>query len=570
MRSNLKYIFNKELTKALLLLLSLFFLANILPTDRAKAYEEPAELLPVFATSFYALPETNAVPKGYMNSLSTGFRVYAAPAQGLVFNKIAIFIDDSSDPIDQRFYDNSVHDYYLSSNTSSNGELANILSEGLHNIHFKYQSAEGSEFINYKTFPVWCDYSGPSGQLTYNTKDGKKRLKIGDWVNFTFSPDDGVEDVSRVEFSLGSNNYEGVLSPNGSYEFSLKVGQGDLYGGGGELSALVVDLAGNQSRYSLVVDFEIDGVPPTIEILSPTINGRYAVRTISVSYKIFGDYLPDSIVFRLNGEVISGNTLFNLLDGFHIFSVQVEDAFGNITIEEVLFEIDTSYPQYTLIGEAGGPFTHGDEFEVSGSTEPGARVVLEIYSDVLKMETYADSTGKFSFKIKTSLLAVGFHNLYLSFFDELGNNIRFKLSGFEVVAPLAVKQEPVKLAVADHRTITDGVNGTLVAGIKSDLADQKPELAKSGGSTSSSAVSRDGFNLTIYLLVFGAILVVALLMIVGYRSFEALFAGAENNSVRIKQVEKYSKEESTIQETVAGGDGGGSNEDEKKDREVRW
>jgi len=565
---NIKEIMVRMLTKVLLVLL--VSTIGLIFTSGNVARAEGSEVTPSFSLRYQNLPDDIFVGEGFINNGTSGFRIYAEPNDELVFHKIAIFIDESIEPVDQRIYDASSNEYYLSSNTSSGAELAALLPEGPHEIHFRYQLEEGGEFVDYQNFLLISNYSDPTGVLSYITQDAKMRLKIGDFIKFDFIPEEEVGDVADVKFLFNSKSYQGVLLPDGSYEYLLQVEEGDIYGGEGSLSATVTDLAGNRSEYEIAADFEIDGVLPVIEISSPLSNGRYSSRTLNTSYTITGEYLPSSVVMRLNGEIVTGDSLVDLLDGIHIFSVQVEDGFGNIATKEATFEIDTSYPEYSGITNiSGGPFTLGEELIIEGQTEPGARVVLEIHSDTLTMETYTDSTGKFCFKINTSNLTAGFHELFLTFYDYLGNNVRIRLDDFELIAPVVVKDETVKIAMTRPAVTSDSAPSAVVAKIGNKQIESEPELAKNAPAISSAAVTEEGLNWTLYILIFSMIILAGALLTAGYHGFEVLFGGVAKAGPQ--QVEKYQKDEAVEEPMKLGGGSVESPEDKsKKDREVRW
>ena len=472
---------------------------------------------------------------GYINSFSTGFRIYTKPTEGSVFGQLGLFIDDETLPIDTESFDNSVSEYYLSSNTSTLSGLKLLLPEGQHTIRFKYR-LEGSDYVDYKNFPITADYSNPSGELSYRVEAADHDLSVGDKVVFSFDPTI-LSDIDKVNFTFNGFSYTGVLSNSGLYEYHYTVKPGDTYGGLGKVGVNVCDPAGNIFRQEIGANFTIDGVAPAITIDSPTDGSRYNVRELAIVYRIDGDFDPTRTVITLDGSVVSANLLTNLSDGVHILRVASRDIAGNLGEKVATFEIDNSPPSYIAGGlSSSGEYLQGSEILFEGQTDPGTKVVLEIHSDILKLETTADFSGKFSFRFNSNNLSIGLHKMYLTLYDDLSNSMTIDLGSFEITASI-IEEEPIKLSEAANGLKSDVSPALLershalsyenlavsTTSVTEDVVQETDLAANNPGRISSATDTKStSFNWTVYLLVIGLIAIAIAVLTAGYYGYELL------------------------------------------------
>jgi hypothetical protein len=281
----------------------------------------------------------------------------------------------------------------------------------------------------------------------------------------------------------------------------------------------------------------------------------------------------------LDGAIISSLELSGLSEGFHNLKISTADSSGNLAEKTATFEIDTSPPSYSGVGLSGsGPYVQGSKLSVEGQTEPGTRVELGIKDGALKTQTIADLTGHFSFEIPTSDLSAGVHEIYLTLYDALSNAITVNLSPFEISPVANQTQQPVKLAQADRETKSD-IQPRIIktaASYQRELSANKTidEVAKSTGSISSVSESKPGVNWTLYLLIFGLIIITGTVLTAGYYGYEVLTD--DFSKAKTLPIEKYSKNEpddglSISQEIAAKGelDRDLKKEDENN-KQVRW
>lgn len=563
-------------------IISLFavFIPLVLGAGFVHAQEGPAA---TFQLSLEIIPESAPVGEGFVNSSSTGFRAYAEPGDGTVFHKIAIFVDDALTPLDERIYDASAKGYYLSSNTSDFASLSALLPEGGHKIRFEYQDSESEEYELYQEFLITSDFTAPGGTLDITTTGDKDNLKLGDEVSFLFTPSPSSADIDRVFFDFNGVECEATRLSSGTYIYKYIVRAGDSYDGSGNVMAKVSDLAQNRLELSKPAGFTLDGIAPKVSIISPKDSVKYAQRNLKVEYEISGDFVADSVKMYLDGVAINSSELANLADGVHRLKITATDLAGNMGEAEISFEIDNSPPGYVSAKlDGAGPFISGSEITLEGQTEPYARVTLEIHSGIYRLQTTADSTGKFCFKIKTSDLEVGVHRYYLIFSDELSNTATYEIGEFEVTAP-------VKIAQADLEVKSDVEPPLIASHYRSAVASSQitrselgeVPLANKSGTISTASTERDSGGWSLYILLGGLIIIVAAILTAGYYGYELLFVA---NGQRTTQPLEQGQDESIIKYqkhlpednaskgaiTKDASEGERSDESGKDQNQVRW
>lgn len=535
----------------------------------------------LFSLKLETIPEAVSAGTGYLNSNSTGFRVYAQPVSGLSFEKIAIFVDGETTPLDERIFDASASDYYLSSNTSSLSQIQLLLPEGLHKIHFNYIPSGQSDYINYYSFDIISDFTPVHGLLSYQTTEGRSTLAIGDQVDLIFRPNLALDDVAIVQFDFNGQKYNGLKLQDGSYRYDVNVSRGDIYDGSGLIGVTVIDFAGNSFYDSVSADFVIDGVPPVVSILSPTDGGRYGSRNISITYAVSGSYVQEQTTILLDGQLITNPNLVALGEGLHFVDISVFDLAGNFSTARANFQIDVSPPAY-ISGSIGGTVSLvlGSQLLVDGQTDPDTSITLETCPGEIMARGVSDASGYFNLNLLTNDLSLGTYELYATLCDDLANCIKIKVSTITIVAEQTeqASSSPTKLAQADLGAVSGDAAPRMVyrpniVPIEQTTKQNDEEVvAKAGQISSASDTKVVGSRYTIYLLIISLIVIALTIFSAGYYGYGLFIDASGTRLVRRKTSEgiKYNKDEalySGATNDLANNSKDSTPEDEKQ---VRW
>ncbi len=245
--------------------------------------------------------------------------------------------------------------------------------------------------------------------------------------------------------SCGSNSSVGGLS---TYEFSCTLDTTLHADGTYTLRAGTTDMAGNNKTISR--QFAIDNTKPIAEITSPTDNSLLSSPDITVE-GLVSDATSgiDRIEYRVNeitalggvyvANIADGTAVYNsvsetftyevygLEDGFYRLRIQAFDNAGNWKYHYVDVEVDTTAPlPFTISTVASNPDTFRT---ISGTTEPGTTVYVEVNSDSKFGDAFVDLLGNWS--IDFSGFAVGIHNVTATATDSAGN-VAVETTTFEV------------------------------------------------------------------------------------------------------------------------------------------
>jgi hypothetical protein len=416
---------------------------------RADSYYQSVE--------FIALPSDNNTSAGYLNLLSTGFRVDINLAADYAPESLKLYLDDCINPIDTELYDTATN-YILSSGTATHLELNDLLGHcsasipGIHHIYLKGVSAGGGELT------IWqdefsADFNPLTGSFQASSLSGRDLLKVGDKVTFSFSPN--KPDDKSIEATIYGREltFEKIGSLFKSI-YTIQEGDSDLTGSITLNNVKITDLANNLTTYSLLdipISFSIDANSPELVVISPE-NRGYNTRDIQLEYQASG---YDELKFYLDGREIEESEFSNLLEGDHQLRVVAEDLAGNAKEVIVNFQVDITAPTGTLINPPSS-ITEGEKLSLQGQSEPEAIVRIEIEGNTL--EKVAGLDGSFSFDIEG--LSTGEHEIYLTFIDPLGNEnrilaLKILVNAKSVVLEegaddeTTVSSEPVELALAD-------------------------------------------------------------------------------------------------------------------------
>lgn len=145
-------------------------------------------------------------------------------------------------------------------------------------------------------------------------------------------------------------------------------------------------------------------------------------------------------------------------DGLKTVYLWTKDLAGNVSDQGKTDSItlDTESPSVTL-----GTSPNGQEFDTNGTlvfagtTEAGAGVKLEIFSETIVLQTVADAFGQWEFRVSASEIGVGNHHARVTATDAAGNPIVLENINFRIFAPVVdttvvsrASSEPVVLAEA--------------------------------------------------------------------------------------------------------------------------
>lgn len=159
-----------------------------------------------------------------------------------------------------------------------------------------------------------------------------------------------------------------------------------------------------------------------------------------------------------------------LADGTHTFTVTATDAAGLQTTDSRTVTVDTTAPALTLSSPSAGLLTRNPVVQVSGTTEPGATVVVD------GLNAAVSSAGTFSVAIA---LHEGVNNITATATDAAGNAARTSLSVTLDTTPPAISiTSPTPSANVSSPTVT--VTGTTEPGARVTVDGQAVSVDASG------------------------------------------------------------------------------------------
>ena len=171
------------------------------------------------------------------------------------------------------------------------------------------------------------------------------------------------------------------------------------------------DAAGNTATTSISVTLDV--TPPELSLGSPSDGAITNNRNVLVS----GITEPGATL-TVDGAAVSVGptgafgTTVALADGPHVFTVIATDPAGNAVRATPSVTVDTVAPPITIATPTSGSTVTVPTVTVAGTTEPGARVVVNGYSVI------ASTSGAFS--IRLALLS-GANAITVTATDEAGN-----------------------------------------------------------------------------------------------------------------------------------------------------
>lgn len=529
------------------------------------------------------IPESG-IQGNFLNEQSTGFRIYAKPADGFVFYKIGLFIDGSPVPIDERFYDASQNEYYLSSNTSDQAQIRTLIPEGIHEADFSYMLNPGDPYIEYEKIQIVADYTAPTGALSYAVESGKSILAIGDQLTFIFTPDIIPSDINEVSFGIAGSEFAGVQQSNGSWQYSLQITPGYSLPAGQEISVLATDMVGNVFKDVRQLGISIDGIAPVINLQNPINGARYASRSLSISYTISGEFEESKTIITLDGLRIDPKdlNLSSLSEGWHELAISVFDFAGNSSVLKCNFEIDLS-PPHLISSNADelGTVNSGDDLTLSGQSEANANITtrLDGPSSSIVKNVIADASGYFTLTFSTNDFSAGSYDIYMNLSDDLGNALELKLCTITIVKVETSDESESVIEFAQSNTNTVLSDAPVVKKIVSTQApsseSQEEEIARSG-KTSSATDTRDvGPWYTFYLMVASLIVIAVAIFSASYYGYGLIVESRQGGRAMITSVDREAKKDSDVaepkyQETADQESAGNGESNDDSKRQARW
>lgn len=496
------------------------FIASLALVDRALADVDVAN----GEIAFRSLGGTEI--EGYVNSTNTGFAIEANLTE-TEFDHANININGSTvATINTKGW----FEYGLSGITTA--QLQTHLPSGINTVDLEVCTTPLVCSV-IDTINVTGDYIAPTIGWGFTTIMDKKALSIGDVCDFTIN---SSEDISLV---LAAYNGRGLSLQNtvvpGSYTMTYTVMETDI----DQLVPLqfsgwqFADTAGNIMQIDSMgaIDFSIDANRAIVNLVSPLNSKVYNNSSLSFAYSsnetvsIVNVVLDGLPIIIANGETIPG-----LTQGDHYIKLTVMDLVGNTSIIESYFKVDTIAPfvSYSLSKD---DFTPSEKIILTGSTEPGSNVVLDIGTH--SYTTIVGVDGGWSIEVNCDEIGEGSFLPRLILTDLAGNITTEILNQIEIkVASTVALQQPATVALAASPATTDVkpkivyAHSDNVSTLKQGFAPAEkdmPKVSQIGGLIpAASDENTNGFNWSVILVTLSIIALVSAAIAAGYYGYEFL------------------------------------------------
>ena len=295
------------------------------------------------------------------------------------------------------------------------------LVEGEHTVDVSQTGSGGMMSSDTVTFEV--DTTPPSVRIT----DPADATTTGDSTPAIEGSTDEAGAVVTLVIDAGTPDETTVTvtaDANGNWSYSPA---DPLADGTHTVDATVTDPAGNSDTDS--VTFDVDSNLPFITInqptdesltsnSSPTITGR-ADPGAEVTI-VIDEGTPDERTATVTADA-AGNWSYTpdmpLDDGKHRVTASVTAPDGGVGTDAVDFEVDTTAPTVTVTGPQDGATINDAAPTVTGTTEPGATVVVTVNGQTYT--TTADDTGNWS--VDVDPLPDGDYTITVQATDRAGN-----------------------------------------------------------------------------------------------------------------------------------------------------
>jgi len=477
------------------------------------------------------------VEPGYVNNTNSGYSI-RVDLTDLVFFEARVLVNNQ---LLQKAYEPGIFEYSL-------GEIGveplhKIFPEGKNEIELELCDKDNScTKVNYQALSA--DYTSPEVGLMIETTNDEKILGIGDIVYFNLESNEKIKS-SGVEYN--GHKLELADLGGGEYRFEYGVEKGDLSSdvplqfNDWEMS----DLSGNTIYLDSqnMVDFTIDAALPKIQLESPKDHSVYKTKNIDFKYSSDEKVIVRGI--KLDAIEVSAESLHfdNLTDGIHDVEITFVDMAGNISVIKSSFTIDSTAPFLAFSLIDGERVELGRETNVSGTTEPGLRIELDIgersYSAI------SDSGGEWSFAIDSNCLGEGLHSLTVSVIDAAGNITIRAIGTIEVYVP-AVQTETVVLAAITQEPTKSDVKPTIVsrqaetsnsqATNNLSPAQEDNGVAATGGVMTSDQSERvTTLNWSLLLVILAMLVLISAVAAAGYYGYEWILAANVHSEAVLKK-----------------------------------
>ena len=210
------------------------------------------------------------------------------------------------------------------------------------------------------TISITMDSTPPSLSVTGPT--------AGAWINTNVVRVTGT--ASDTGSSLAQISVDGVvLIPTSPWTANLA-----MLDGAHTITVTATDRAGNTATSTVTIT--VDTVPPPLSLSSPTTDLTTAgTATVAGTTEAGAQVAVNGVPVSVSGSG-TFSTSVTLTEGANGISVTATDAAGNVATIARSVTRDSTPPAITLIAPANGASTNVSTIVVSGTTEPGARLVV--------------------------------------------------------------------------------------------------------------------------------------------------------------------------------------------------
>lgn len=198
-------------------------------------------------------------------------------------------------------------------------------------------------------------------------------------IDFNFTSDKELED------GFYSVNGEGNFSMEGSGTFFYNTSHEELPEGRHEAVFWANDTVGNLNSSS--VDFEVDTVPPDIDILSP---GNRSYNRTDISFELNSSKELEDALIELgdtnhsmkheHDNIYVNDTVANLSQGGHTAFFYAEDTNGNTNSSSIDFTVDSEKPDITVFSPVNTTYS-GDPVDLEYHVNPPVEVNYSLNGD---------------------------------------------------------------------------------------------------------------------------------------------------------------------------------------------
>ncbi|MFW5907297.1 MAG: NosD domain-containing protein [Candidatus Natronoplasma sp.] len=307
------------------------------------------------------------------------------------------------------------------------------------------------------TVEVWAhDKAGNSGaehvDFSIDTAPPDLRIKTpkegdvlgDDSVTVEWDAEDTVSEIDHYEVRIQGEMWKDI-GLGTSYEFT------DLDDGKHTIEVRAVDGGENIATEDLT--FEVDTVPPEVEILKPREDGSLAGDTVNVEWS--GNDARSAISFyevRIEEEWIevgadTSYTLENVEDGLKRLEVRAWDEAGNSRTDSVNFTLDDTPPTVNILFPEQGEMIHSSSVEIEwdGTDELSGVDHYEVKTDEKGWIEVGDSENYTFDGLKDGLTT-----LKVRAVDSVGNNGEASLDVFvDLPESYTITVGPVRDAKGD-------------------------------------------------------------------------------------------------------------------------